>query len=179
MRLPGIRLVALLGAFACGPAAPAAPVPRERVLPDDRAIKKRFYACWREAWVEKRAPDGKVTRLTRPSQLSAYDFGEKGGCVGEWSGELSPIWWYPVKLDTMRTPMWFETIATDKNGNPAHVIAGIFKFDGPRLVLAYGYPAPGWRKPNPTDFEPRPGVVISVLERCEYLEQYSAPERVP
>ena len=71
------------------------------------------------------------------------------------------------------------------DGSPSGVVPGVFKFDGPRLVLAY--PTPGWQRwnasgeyPNrPKDFEPRPGVIIAVLERCDYLEQYRPPQRVP
>ena len=181
------RVVALLAALCFGLLAPAAPVPRERVPPDDAAVKKRFYDCWREEWRAERAPSGALTVETRPLGLIAYQFGAEGGWVWSWSGELSPVAWYPIKLDTTRTPMRCDTIATDKNEKPKSAIPGIFKFDGPRLILAYPVTNNGWRPwsasgeyvDRPKDFEPRPGVVIAVMERCDRLEQYAPPEQVP
>lgn len=181
-RLLVLFTVSAFGAFVC-----AAPVPRERVLPDDKAIKKRFYDCWHEEWREEYDAKGRVTVEQRPSLLSAYSFGEDGGWIWGWSGELSPASWYPMKLDTTRTPMRFDAIATDNDDKPRNVIPGVFKFDGARLILAYPYTNHGWRKWNatgeyadrPKDFDPRPGVVIAVMERCQYQEQYRPQERVP
>jgi hypothetical protein len=183
---PVSRFLAFL-AIIVGTSAVAAPVPRERIPPDDAAIKKRFYACWHEEWVEECDKNGRVSVEWRPPVLAAYWFSERGGWIWEWSGQLSPAAGYPIKLDTTRTPMWCDTISTDKDGKPRSVIPGIFKFEGARLILAYPYPVPGWTKWNPigeykerpTDFERRPGVMIAVLERCDYLEQYCPPERVP
>jgi hypothetical protein len=182
---PVTRLLTLFIAFAFGLCAVAAPVPRERVPPDDRAIKKRFYDCWHEEWIEERDAQGGVTLKTKPSELMAYQFGEKDGRYWDWDGSTGPKAAYPVRLDTTRTPMRFEKFSMNADGTPSGVVPGIFKFDGPRLILAY--PTLGWRRwnasgeyPNrPKDFEPRPGVVIAVLERCEYLDQYRPPERVP
>jgi hypothetical protein len=182
-----IRLTALLGALLFGLCALAAPIPRERVPPDASAIKKRFYTSWHEEWLEECAPDGKVEFKIHPYQMAAWQFSEEDTVVWDWSGDLSPCSLHPVKLDTTRTPMRFEIVATNKDGQPTFIVPGIFKFDGPRLILSYPYPAPGWVKWNakgdypgrPQDFERRPGVVIAVLERCEYLDQYRSSEQVP
>ena len=180
------RLLALFIAFAFGLSAVAAPVPRERVPPDDKAIKERFYQCWREVWTEERDTNGRTTLRTKPSELMAYQFSEKDGWYWDWDGSTAPKDSYPVRLDTTRTPMWFEKFSTNPlDGKPDGVLPGIFKFDGPRLILAS--PTPGWRRWNasgeyenrPKDFEPGPGVVIVVLERCEYRQQYAPPEHVP
>jgi hypothetical protein len=81
--------------------------------------------------------------------------------------------------------MHFDVVSTDKDDRPKNVIPGVFKFDGPRLVLAYPivrwvkWSATGESKERPQDFERRPGVVIAYLERCEHLEQSSVPEQIP
>jgi hypothetical protein len=173
------RLYALSAAFGFGLCAFAAPVPRDRVPPNDKAIKARFYQCWHEEWREECDPKGNVEIEACPPKLSAYEFGERGGWIWGWGGELSPASDYAIALDTTRTPMRFDKISYGKGGKPDGVIPGIFKFDGPRLILATPYSVRGWRKwdasgeykDRPTDFERRPGVVIAVLERCEYLDQ--------
>src|SRR5688572_22413688 len=85
------RLLTLFIAFAFGLVAAAAPVPRERVSPDEKAVKKQFYQCWHEAWLEERSEDGIVRVESRPWKLAAYEFDENGGWIWDWSGELSPV----------------------------------------------------------------------------------------
>ena len=178
------RLLALFIAFACGLCAFAAPVPRERTPPDDAAIKKRLYDCWHEEWIEECDANGCAALKTKPSELMAYQFGEKDGRYWDWDGSTAPKAAYPVRLDTTRTPMRFDKYSMNADGTPSGVIPGIFKFDGARLILAYRNT---WRRWNasgeyadlPKDFERQPGVTIAVLERCEYRDQSRPPDRVP
>jgi hypothetical protein len=186
---PVTRLLTLFIAFVFGVVAAAAPVPRERIPPDEKAIKKRFYDCWHEVWVEEGVADGTVTRKTKPYELIAMRFHPDEITYWLWSGELSPSERNEPRIDSTKTPMWLDIVGDNrtKDGKPESVIPCVFKFEGERLVIARpawprdwaAWNATGEYPQRPTGFDPRPGVVVIVMERCEYLEQYSPPPQVP
>lgn len=143
--------------------------------PPDAAA--RFYGSW--LTVEKVVAGGPP--VTDPDRLSGTTFAPEGYWVwprrgGEMPG--GPVG--RVRVDAAADPMRVDLVVEPQGDRPRHVLPGVFRFDGDRLVVAWG----GWEDERPLepgeDYARRPtgfrstrqnGVTVEILRPCQSGDQ--------
>ena len=125
-----VPALCLVGWVASLPAADPPP----KAKPDE--VRKRFYRCWLEV---ERTDAGVTTR--DPFKLCGLQFAENEYRVWDRRGELSAGGGatYRVRIDPAADPMRVDVFSGTRDAPPGRretVQAGIFRFDGDKLIVA-------------------------------------------
>jgi uncharacterized protein (TIGR03067 family) len=128
-----LRVLLALSLLGLVTPLPATDLPK-KLEPEE--ARKKFYGCWLEldrvdAGVAVKGPDG----------LCGVEFAEKAYWVWARRGELSAGGGdlYRVRIDPTANPMRVDIFAPTREAPPGQretVQAGIFKFEGDKLIIA-------------------------------------------
>jgi hypothetical protein len=98
----------------------------------------RVLRCWREVrteeWVKNAKGDMVHDIVEDPGKMCGWSLDPDEVEVWDWMGELSPVRFAGLQIDTRQQPMRLDLITKTDEKKELRVRPGIFRFEGERLI---------------------------------------------
>jgi uncharacterized protein (TIGR03067 family) len=110
----------------------------EKPRPDPDLAHHRVLRCWREVRTEEWYKNGKGDMVHSVVEdevkMCAWSLDPDEVEVWDWMGELSPVRFAGLQIDTRQEPMHLDLITKTDEKKELRVRPGIFKFEGDKLI---------------------------------------------
>jgi hypothetical protein len=148
---------------------PTAGGEKPRIDPD--LAHHRVLRCWREIrteeWYKNRKGEWVYSVVEDEGKMCGWSLDPEEVEVWDWMGELSPVRFAGLQIDTRWEPMHLDLITKTDEKNELRVRPGIFRFAGNRLIWVQApdteFRASGEYTTRPTSFTP------TKTNRCQRL----------